>query len=157
MNLFSLGLPLAAPQTTGHSASLPADPPLAKPDSRVAAVSKDSASIDMRAGQDNRQPAPPSAMQRKITEILERQYEQLRSTEARAERKREAEAAAEAHRAVTEEAQEASEQQAEDEARQIAQERHEAQPIEAPEEAQVYADAREQAEEPREDPGQAST
>ena len=154
MNMFSFGLPLAAPHTTGHSASLPADPPLAKPDSRVAAVPKDSASIDMRAGQDNRQPAPPSAMQRKITEILERQYEQLKSTEAQAERKREAEAAAEAHRAVTDEAQEKRDDQAEDEARQVAQERFEAEPAEAPEEAQVYADAREQAEEPREDPGQ---
>jgi hypothetical protein len=78
---FSIALPAMVPQSTGHPASLPANP--AMPDStRKVTPTRDS---DMSVRTDSRQAgsrdpqesAPPSAMQIKIMEILEQQAREL--------------------------------------------------------------------------------
>lgn len=74
----TMGLPVMAPQTTGHPAGLPADPPAAQGDQKLSPVDQkgDSSGAQMRQDKDD-QSAPPSAIQRKIMELLERQAEQL--------------------------------------------------------------------------------
>lgn len=72
----SMSLPAMAPQTTGHPAGLPAEPPVATADQEVAPVTgkPDTSGTQLRQdGED--QGAPPSAIQRKITELLEQQAE----------------------------------------------------------------------------------
>jgi len=77
MNI-TYGMPILAQQTTGHPAALPAEPQPAPADRQVSALSNSSDTGDARAGQSEGEPAaPPSAMQRKIMEILERQAEAL--------------------------------------------------------------------------------
>lgn len=74
----SMGLPAMAPQTTGHPAGLPAEPPVAQADQEVAPVSEKSGTSGAQLHQGNSdESAPPSAMQRKIMEILERQAEEI--------------------------------------------------------------------------------
>ena len=77
MNI-SYGVPVMAPQTTGHPAGLPADPSASPNAARVAPVEEksDSAGAGLRK-QDDEQSAPPSAIQRKIMELLERQAKEL--------------------------------------------------------------------------------
>ncbi len=70
----TMGLPSMAPQTTGHPAGLPAEPPAAQGDQEVTPVSEKSDTADAQLRQDTSdQSAPPSAIQRKIMELLERQ------------------------------------------------------------------------------------
>lgn len=74
----TMGLPVMAPQTTGHPAGLPADPPAAQGGQKLTPVGEkgDSAGAQLRQDTDD-QSAPPSAIQRKIMELLERQAEQM--------------------------------------------------------------------------------
>ncbi|MBJ6371439.1 hypothetical protein [Sedimentitalea arenosa] len=76
MNI-SIALPVMAPQPTGHPASLPPDPAVQKSDSKVMPAGAGAASDESRArdfaSRQDRQTAPPTAIQRKIMEILEQQ------------------------------------------------------------------------------------
>lgn len=80
MNI-SIALPAMAPQTTGHPASLPAEPVGPESTQKVPPASEDAASGETgqrQAGSGAQQEtAPPSAMQRKIMEILEQQAQEL--------------------------------------------------------------------------------
>ncbi|WP_380993257.1 hypothetical protein [Sedimentitalea sp. HM32M-2] len=81
-----MALPILAPQPTGHPASLPPAPDKASVAQKVAPSSRGDASRDAQsrhAGSgDSQKAAPPSAIQRKIMEILEQQAkEQARETE----------------------------------------------------------------------------
>ena len=78
MNI-SYGVPIMAPQTTGHPASLPDNPAAARSDTRVKETGRTETGAD--AGlRDNggESDAPPTAMQRRITELLEKQAETAR-------------------------------------------------------------------------------
>ncbi|WP_109464001.1 hypothetical protein [Albibacillus kandeliae] len=78
MNI-SYGVPIQAPQTTGHPASLPADMMQDTAARQVATVSEgaDGFSFDLGLGKEQSVEAPPTAMQRKIMELLERQAKEL--------------------------------------------------------------------------------
>lgn len=69
--------PVLAPQTTGHPAALPPDPPPPDPATRVGAVAGSDnagkAQTGPRKDTAPRHSAPPSAMQIQIMEILEEQ------------------------------------------------------------------------------------
>ena len=75
MNM-SFGLSLTAPQTSGDPASLPETPPAQRSDSKVEETSKAEenadSGLDTNARENN---APPSAIQIRISEMLEQQAE----------------------------------------------------------------------------------
>ena len=81
----AIGLPLMAPQPTGHPAALPADPPAVRSDLQIKAASAGSNASGARTGDDpgssDAPVAPPSAMQLKIMEILKDQAENLRTAD----------------------------------------------------------------------------
>ncbi|MEY8830490.1 hypothetical protein AB9K34_19125 [Sedimentitalea sp. XS_ASV28] len=85
MNI-SIALPAMAPQTTGHPASLPADPVEAGNTQKVTPASEGAASGETgqrQTGSDEQQEtAPPSAMQIKIMEILEMQAREMDETQS---------------------------------------------------------------------------
>lgn len=74
----SLGPPALAPLTTGHPASLPPDRQPPAPENTIAPTTE---STDMSGPGNNPASddaaAPPTALQRKIMEILERQAQDL--------------------------------------------------------------------------------
>ncbi|MBL3702844.1 hypothetical protein GI582_09090 [Sulfitobacter sp. BDSS02] len=74
----SYGVPIVAPQITGHPAGLPADAPPPDSDKKVTEASAKSES-DSASSRDtsSEESTPPTAMQRKIMEILEQQAEEL--------------------------------------------------------------------------------
>ena len=74
----SYGIPVVAKQMTGHPAALPADPPAGGRDTQVAPVSDQQGTGASQLGLGGEElSAPPSALQRKIMEILERQARDL--------------------------------------------------------------------------------
>ncbi|TMV15053.1 hypothetical protein [Arenibacterium halophilum] len=76
----SYGVPIVAPSVTGHPAALPPEPEVTTPDSRVAPVAGGASAQGAQTqtqSQSDDQTAPPSAMQRKIMEILERQAKEI--------------------------------------------------------------------------------
>lgn len=75
------GVSIHAPQTTGHPAALPADPPAQASDQVVTEVAEN-AGADETAGRNNQDAtdAPPTAIQRKIMELLEQQADDLNQT-----------------------------------------------------------------------------
>lgn len=75
----SIGVPAMAPQTTGHPAALPEDATLAVSDQKVAEApaNGDAQGADAQAGQSGSDSFPPSAIQRKILELLEKQVADL--------------------------------------------------------------------------------
>ena len=78
MNI-SFGGIVLPPQVTGHPAALPAEAPKPAPGTAIAEVAAETASQNAAAeGEREAQTTPPSAMQRKIMEILERQAEEAR-------------------------------------------------------------------------------
>ena len=74
------GVPIVAPSITGHPAALPPEQDLPPSDTRVAKVETGNSTGDTSTNaQGGEQTAPPSAMQRKIMEILEQQAKDLDS------------------------------------------------------------------------------
>ncbi|MHA6263807.1 hypothetical protein ACXYMO_11440 [Arenibacterium sp. CAU 1754] len=69
------GVPIMAPQTTGHPAALPADAQAAASTQQVTppAASSDTSDAQHRDHPHDQNTAPPSAMQIKIMELLEQQ------------------------------------------------------------------------------------
>ena len=79
--IISFGTAALAPLATGHPAALPPDKPQPAPDLRVApaAGSADTAETGAER-QGGETSAPPTAIQRKITEMLEQQAKDLNPT-----------------------------------------------------------------------------
>ena len=79
--IISFGTAALAPLATGHPAALPPDTPEPASDHRVtpAAGSADTAETGAEPRWDDTS-APPTAMQRKITEMLEQQAKDLNLT-----------------------------------------------------------------------------
>jgi hypothetical protein len=72
------GVPIVAPSITGHPAALPPEQDRAPSDTRVSKVDTGNSTEGTSArAQGDEQTAPPSAMQRKIMEILEQQAKDL--------------------------------------------------------------------------------
>lgn len=86
----SIALPAMAPQPTGHPASLPPDPVAPASDRKIMPTGAGSGSDEARArdfaSRSDDQSAPPSAIQRKIMEILEQQAQDLAEREKDTER-----------------------------------------------------------------------
>lgn len=82
MNI-SLGGFVLPPAPTGHPAALPADPYTRPAPARVTALAGDAATPGAMVQEQGEMPStPPSAMQRKIMEILQAQAEALEAQEA---------------------------------------------------------------------------
>jgi hypothetical protein len=78
MNI-SYGVPIMAPQTTGHPAALPDSPATARSDTKVAETARTQTGTDAGLRDDRREnDAPPTAMQRRITELLQEQADTAR-------------------------------------------------------------------------------
>ena len=80
----SFGLPWMAPQTTGHPNALPPDPPVTRSDKKVAAAAGQSGTAGTARRDREEASAPPSAMQRKITELLESQAKNITTPDSAA-------------------------------------------------------------------------
>ena len=76
------GVPMMAPQTTGHPAALPADAQTAASTQQVTppAAGGNTSDAQNRDHPQDQNTAPPSAMQIKIMELLEQQAEKLETS-----------------------------------------------------------------------------